>query len=167
VAVVLLNSNFDRLSASEAQAQQAWYTRTMDSLDEDGSIRAAIVCCHHSPYTNSTVVGSSMSVRQNFLPSFAASRKAQLFLSGHAHAFEHFRRGGKDYIVIGGGGGLLHPLNEGADRVEGDLAPVPRPRFHYIEIDRIGALLKVTVQALQDDYQAVQSLPCPLAGNDQ
>lgn len=166
LAVVMLNSNFDHLSPEQRLAQQAWYQRTLDSLDGAPSVRAVIVCCHHSPYTNSTLVGTSITVQQRFVPGFVAARKARLFLSGHAHAFEHFQRSGKDFLVIGGGGGLLHPLAEGAGKLEGDLAPVPRPRFHYIMVERSGAHLVVAIQALQDDHATVMRIPCPLAPGD-
>jgi len=162
VGVVLLNSNFDHLSQEEASAEDRWYERTMEALDIDPSIRVVIVCCHHSPYSNSTIVGSNAEVQKQFVPPYVASRKGRLFISGHAHAFEHFQIAKKDFLVIGGGGGLLHPLREGADREWTDLAPVPRPRYHYILVRRVGQDLHVTIRVLQEDFLVVKDLPCAL-----
>jgi hypothetical protein len=92
IAVVLLISNFDHLTLQEALAQRHWYMHILDTLDVDRSIRAAIVCCHHAPYSNSMDVGVAKGVQEQFVTPFVASRKRQLFLSGHAHAFEHFQR---------------------------------------------------------------------------
>ncbi|HUI64727.1 MAG TPA: metallophosphoesterase [Bacteroidota bacterium] len=162
VGVVLLNSNFDHLSQEEVSAERRWYERTMDTLDIDPTIRVVIVCCHHAPYSNSTIVGSNAEVQKQFVPPYLSSRKARLFISGHAHAFEHFQIAKKDFLVIGGGGGLLHPLREGTDREWMDLAPVPRPQYHYILVRRVGQVLHVTIRALQDDFTTVMDLPCAL-----
>jgi hypothetical protein len=166
VAVILLNSNFDNLTPAQADAQQSWYARTLDSLDAEPSVRAVIVSCHHSPYSNSTIVGSSVRVQQRFIPLFVESRKSRVFLSGHAHGFEHFRRSGKDFLVIGGGGGLLHPLDDGTGRTAGDRAPSPRPRFHYILVRRKAAELDITIRVLQADVARVESVSCPLSNGE-
>ena len=108
VAVILLNSNFSKLDDSTMQRQNEWYASTLSQCDADTTIR--FVCCvnHHSPFTNSAIVSGSEEVQKNFLPAFYHSTKARLFVTGHAHRFEHFRNRGKDFLVIGGGGGLLH-----------------------------------------------------------
>ncbi|HTO95248.1 MAG TPA: metallophosphoesterase [Bacteroidota bacterium] len=160
VAVVLLNSNFDRLGDERARSQRDWYGRTIDSLDADPSVVAIIVCCHHSPYSNSAVVGSSLPVREQFVPRFLASPKARLFLSGHAHTSEHFRTGGKDFLVIGGGGGLRHPIEGYAWR---DLTVEPRPRFHYLLVGRVGIGLRATIRALGGDLHTFRDIDVPLA----
>ena len=49
VAVVLLNSNFKKLSEKELQQQMIWYTHTMDSLNLLREVKAIIVGTHHSP----------------------------------------------------------------------------------------------------------------------
>lgn len=104
VAVVLLNSNFGKLSAEENAAQLKWYKETLQKLDNDPSIHFVISGCHHSPYTNSKVVGASKDVQEKFVPLFLASQKSKLFITGHSHNYEHFQKGGKDFFVIGGGG---------------------------------------------------------------
>jgi UDP-2,3-diacylglucosamine pyrophosphatase LpxH len=111
VAVVLLNSNFNALSTADETKQQEWYTTTLASLDLADSIKSVIVCCHHAPFSNSKIVKCSNKVQEHFVPAYIQSKKAQLFITGHAHAFEHFKIKGKDFLVIGGGGGLHQPLN--------------------------------------------------------
>ncbi|MDO9373109.1 MAG: metallophosphoesterase, partial [Ferruginibacter sp.] len=113
VAVILLNSNFNALSKASRKKQQDWYEKTIAKLDETDSIRAVIVTCHHSPFSNSRVVKGSTPVQQSFVPAYIQSKKAQLFIAGHAHAFEHFMVQGKDFLVIGGGGGIHQRLSEG------------------------------------------------------
>ena len=160
VAVVLLNSNFGRLGTEGAWQEERWYARTLDSLDGDPQTVAVIVCCHHAPYSNSTVTGPSLPVQQRFVPPFAAARKTRLFLSGHAHTAEHFREGGKDFLVIGGGGGLSHPLEPGRWH---DLTADPRPHFHYLLVRRDGNALVATIRALGADMRTLGDVPVPLA----
>jgi UDP-2,3-diacylglucosamine pyrophosphatase LpxH len=153
VAVVLLNSNFRKLSAEEVAAQKDWYQQTMASLDAADSIRAVIVCCHHAPYTNSKIVGCSHKVQDYFVEDYIRSKKAQLFITGHAHAFEHFKVKGKDFVVIGGGGGLNQPLKKDG-KVFSDIATGYKPPFHYLSVQRNGDLLSVTSHAINDDFQS-------------
>jgi hypothetical protein len=152
VAVILLNSNFGSLSAAEDEAQVSWYKRTLEQLDADSSVKFIITGCHHSPYTNSKIVSSSMAVRQKFVPPFIKSPKSVLFLSGHSHNFEHFQQEGKDFFVIGGGGGLHQPLKVGAGLIP-DLAANYKPLFHYLSVQREANKLKLTSVRLTTDFK--------------
>ena len=113
VAVILLNSNFIELKASEEKRQLDWYTQQLDILEKDTTIKMVIVGCHHSPYTNSVIVNPSKKVREQFVKPFMGSSKSRLFISGHAHTFQYFKDTlvDKHFLVIGGGGGLLHSLS--------------------------------------------------------
>ena len=151
VAVILLNSNFGKLSAEENQAQVKWYKETLEQLDADSSIHFIISGCHHSPYTNSKIVGANKDVQEKFVPFFLASKKSKLFITGHSHNFEHFQKDGKDFLVIGGGGGLHQPLRTGAD-CTADLDADYKPAFHYLTVKRSGGQLKVSSVQLKKDF---------------
>lgn len=151
VAVVLLNSNFNTLSKKENQQQLAWYESTLKRLDEDPAIEFSITGCHHSPFTNSRVVAPSAAVQQKFVPLFLQSKKSQLFLSGHCHAFEHYMVGGKDFMVIGGGGGLRQPLRQGMGALT-DLAAGYKPLFHYLTVQRLADQLQVQSYQIKPDF---------------
>jgi hypothetical protein len=151
VAIVLLNSNFGKLSEAENDFQVKWYEETLKRLDADSAIHFIISGCHHSPYTNSKIVGANKDVQEKFVKPFLASEKSRLFLSGHCHGFEHYQREGKDFLVIGGGGGLHQPLNEGAGSLE-DLAHDYKPLFHYLTILRNGDKLEVKSYKLTSDF---------------
>jgi predicted MPP superfamily phosphohydrolase len=150
VAVIVLNSNFASLSIEENEEQEKWYKQTLDKLDEDSSVQFIITGCHHSPFTNSKIVGSSMGVREKFVPLFLKSPKSRLFLSGHSHNFEHYKIDGKDFLVIGGGGGLHQPLKKGAGILP-DIASDYKPMFHYISVRRHPDSLEVKSVRLKND----------------
>ncbi|MEI6091359.1 MAG: metallophosphoesterase [bacterium] len=137
IAILMLNSNFDNLSKIEIKQQNDWYARTMDSLNQTASIKLIIVACHHSPFTNSKIVSSSKKVQQFFVPKYLECNKAKLFISGHSHNLEQFKYKGKDFLVIGGGGGPMQPLKKPAnqswkDEISSDI----KPRFFYIMIEK-------------------------------
>ncbi|WP_218029090.1 metallophosphoesterase family protein [Segetibacter aerophilus] len=155
VAVILLNSNFNSLTTAEDADQMGWYKQTLEKLDEDPSIRFIITGCHHSPYTNSKIVSSSISVREKFVPFFMQSRKSRLFLSGHSHNFEHFQQQGKDFFVIGGGGGLHQPLKQGQGLLA-DLSANYKPLFHYLSVQREGDKLKLISIRLTPDFKGFE-----------
>ena len=151
VAVVLLNSNFSALSAADENKQQDWYKATMAALDVTDSVKAIIVCCHHAPFTNSKIVKCCSKVQDQFVPEYIQSKKAQLFITGHSHNFEHFKVKGKDFLVIGGGGGLHQPLGN-SDKNLADLAVDYKPMFHYLSVKRVAENLEVTSHFLKTNF---------------
>lgn len=151
MAVVMLNSNFSTLSSANIVRQQTWYEQTLRDLDADPAIRVVIVTCHHAPYSNSKLVGSSKLVQQRFVPCYLKSQKACLFITGHSHAFERYAFGGKTFLVIGGGGGLRQPLNTSSSRLP-DLAGNYKPLFHYLAVRREGDGLALTSYCLKKDF---------------
>jgi hypothetical protein len=155
IAVVLLNSNFGTMTPSEIKHQNEWYLKTLEDLDCNADIEFIITCAHHSPYTNSRVVKPSKEVQNMVVPPFIESRKSQLFLSGHAHAFEHFQVKGKDFLVIGGGGGLRQPLKKGIGSLA-DLAEDYKPMFHYITVASAGDHLQVRSFHLKKDFSSFE-----------
>ncbi|MCU0594619.1 MAG: metallophosphoesterase [Desulfobacterota bacterium] len=156
LAVVLLNSNFKVLTDDERAKQLSWYWETLGELDNDSTVGLVVVACHYSPYTNSKIVSPSAEVQESFVPPFLESAKARIFLSGHAHAAEHFRIHGKDFLVIGGGGGLQQPLLTGPDARWPDLFPqkTEKRMFHYVEGVISGASATFTVRMLNDDFSS-------------
>ncbi|PJJ84153.1 metallophosphoesterase family protein [Mucilaginibacter auburnensis] len=153
VAVLLLNSNFSAMSSADTAKQNEWYKAKLKKLDTDPSIKMIIVGCHHSPYTNSRVVKPSLSVQQNFVAPFITSRKCILFISGHSHNYEQFKMQGKNFVVIGGGGGLHQGVKENND-VMNDVAAGYKPLFHYLEVRRDGTQLNVLSRQMTKDFSA-------------
>lgn len=150
-AVVLLNSNFKTMTAEQEEQQDTWFQATLNELDGDATVGAVVVCCHHSPFTNSRIVRPSKEVELKFVPPYLASRKAMLFLSGHCHAFEHYKVKGKDFLVIGGGGGLRQPLRQGLGTLA-DLSLEYKPMFHYITVAPMGNNLALTSYHIKKDF---------------
>ncbi len=157
MAIVMLNSNFNKLDPGEFQKQQSWYKATMTSLDTESGIKMILVCVHHSPYTNSKIVKPSLSVILNFLPRFKSSPKAKLLISGHSHNLEFFTDNfKKNYLVIGGGGGLSQPLHLPGKRLYGDLIPQDtKPVYFYLIAERKGNSLVLSARGLQRDFNGL------------
>jgi len=150
VAVILLNSNFSKMTSAEILAQDNWYSNAVKKMDNDPAVKFIIIGCHHPPYTNSKVVKPSMAVRQNFVPAFINSKKCVLFLSGHSHNFERFNMQGKCFLVIGGGGGPHQPLN--TKEVTHDLSAQYKPMFHYLVVRRFQDSLQIVSKRLKPDF---------------
>ena len=117
-AIVFLNSNDGDLSKEQASEQLTWYKATMHALEMNSAVTYIITVCHHPPFTNSTLVGRSSYILNNFVPVFVKSAKTVAFFSGHCHSYEHFVYKGKSFIVSGGGGGPrqnVEPGHNGSD----------------------------------------------------
>ncbi len=158
-AVILLNSNFKKLSREEFQNQLTWYRKTLNKLEADTSIVFIIVGCHHSPFTNSKVVSPSIEVQRYFLPEFFSTSKCKLFVSGHAHAFEHFKIKGKDFLVIGGGGGIQQKLYRGKKEKHQDLFDTNSETrmFHFVRIKILPKKLIVELEMLNKNLEGFDS----------
>lgn len=171
LAIVLLNSNFSNLTDEEQKIQRQWYETTLDSLEADSTVSAVIVGCHHAPYTNNTVISPSKEVEKHFVPAFLRHSKCKAFMSGHSHAFEHFREGGKDFIVLGGGGGLQHALSVGKKQRWKDYFPqqTEKRMFHYIRCNLQSHVLTLTLMMLREDFSTIEprySIVLPLTDNN-
>lgn len=151
VAIVLLNSNFNILSDDEMKYEEEWYRSTLEKLDADSSIQFIITGCHHSPYSNSKGKGYASEVQNKFAKWFLKSPKSKLFVSGHTHSFEHFQVQGKDFMVIGGGGGLHQELKKTG--CINDLQKEYKPMFHYLSVTRSANNLFVKSIELAPDFQ--------------
>lgn len=154
-AIVMLNSNFNHIPLQMAEKQYNWYNQTLDSLEKDEGILAVIVCAHHSPYSNSKIVGSSKTVEQSFVPAFEKCKKARLFITGHSHNLEYFEtKPGKNFLVIGGGGGLTQPLLPEMQRRHKDLAKQPdKPLYFYIVVSRKGNQILAKARGFKRDFR--------------
>lgn len=117
-AIIFLNSNDGDLTQEQVADQITWYKSTLNALEKNPSVLYIITVCHHPPFTNSTLVGRSSYILNNFVPVFVKAQKAIAFFSGHCHSYEHFVYKGKAFIVSGGGGGPrqnVEPGHNGSD----------------------------------------------------
>jgi len=160
LAFILLNSNISYLSSSEISKQQDWYKSKLTECDSDTSIKVIIVGCHHPPFTNSKVVSPNEDVQDDFVPGFIQSKKSVLFLSGHSHSFEHFNYAGKDFMTIGGGGGLQHPLEAEEESEYKDLfnSPDNERNFHYLHCSISEQKIAISVQMLVEDFTGLKTV---------
>ncbi len=160
-AVVLFNSNFSKLSKEEEIEEINWFRNTLLKYESDSLIRFIIVGCHHPPFTNSKIVSplNQDTMMVKFLNAFCNSSKCKLFLSGHAHTFEHFKSHNKDFLVIGGGGGLLHPLYSGKDARFKDLSNIPPEErsFHYLTVKVYEKNLWVNLNMCTGNFKEIKT----------
>jgi 3',5'-cyclic AMP phosphodiesterase CpdA len=161
-AMLLLNSNFGEMTQSEEAQQKEWYLNELQDLEQDSTIKLVAVGCHHSPYSTSAIVGYSQRVRDEFVPLFIKSSKCRLFLSGHAHTFQHFTDtvSNKHFLVIGGGGGLLHTLKtEETGELQDQVHWNSDYRlFHFVRGVLTSEGLSLTVMMLTEDLAGPQSV---------
>jgi predicted phosphodiesterase len=156
IAFLMLNSNFKTLSQDQQDKQLAYFTQTLQALDANPAIVCVVVSCHHSPYSNSSVVGSNQRVQELLVPAYLASQKAKLFVTGHSHHFEHFKKNGKDFLTLGGGGGLHQSLVKPEKRMLSESKDYD-PEFHYLSLIRRGNQLHLQSKYLDDSFERFEN----------
>lgn len=136
LGLVALDSNRFWLSPQRWEEQRKWFAQELARLDGDREVRGVVVLVHHPPYTNSKVAAPSLAVQDTFVRAFLRAQKTLAMLSGHVHAYEHFAREGRHFLVSGGGGGPRHRLLPRERQTFADLFGGPSPRdFHYLLLE--------------------------------
>lgn len=151
LGIIFLNSNFDDLSESENNAQLKFYRKELKKFEQDSTVQHIIVVCHHSPYTNSTIVDPSKDVQKYFVLPFIKAKKTKAFFSGHCHSVEHFIKSNKHFIVSGGGGGPRQKLATGKRAKYKDYFTASRIRyFNYCRLTFESNALKLEIIGWDD-----------------
>ncbi|MDR3286378.1 MAG: metallophosphoesterase, partial [Prevotellaceae bacterium] len=152
VAVVMVNSNFKKLTTAETQNMLSRYAAVMDSLQLSENVKCIIVATHHPPFTNSKIVKPSGEVADMIVPKYIETAKAVLFLSGHAHLLEVFEYSGKHFCVIGGGGGRKQQQRKGYNQRYNNLInDAEYYRYFYITTVRDANFLHINIHGMNVD----------------
>jgi len=159
VAVIMLNSNFSKLSKTENKIQLDLLEKSLAIFDTASSIKNIIVACHHSPFTNSKIVKPDKEVQELFVKPFLNSTKANIFISGHSHNLEMFKHKDKMFLVIGGGGGLKQPTKPiGSRQWKDEINDSEKPLYFYIIVRRDSDKLTITARGIKKDFKFFELL---------
>jgi len=91
----------------EGSAQYAWLS---EDLAKNENSKAVFVFFHVPPYSVGTVHGSDLSIRRTLCPLFEKFHVTAVF-NGHEHIYYRTVRNGIPYIIAGGGGAPLYPVD--------------------------------------------------------
>ena len=111
-------------------------------------LSTVLVSCQSVHYATGVIDAKGLTISKS---EFINSKKGVLFITGHSHAFEHFKLQDKDFLVIGGGGGLHQPLDI-SKKMLSDLSADYKPLFHYLSVRRSADQLQVTSHYLKNDF---------------
>jgi len=159
LGLVALDSNRFWMSPQRWFEQRQWFEEKLAQLDADEQVRGVLVLVHHPPYTNSRVSAPSIAVEGSFVSAFLRARKTLTMLSGHAHAYEHFAREGRHFLVSGGGGGPRHALLPPYEQIFADLFDGPSLRdFHFLLLEPGDEGLLIRARGLAKGAEAIRPL---------
>lgn len=138
LAIAILDSN-------RPGPQRGWLEKVLSDWDRDPTVRWTAIATHHPPFSNSKVVGGHRSSRTVFLPAFQSAKKTRLWLSGHAHGYEHIFKEGRHFVISAGGGGARQPLAESREHRDLYEGAFPRP-FNYLLLRQVKNALVIDAQ---------------------
>lgn len=158
--LLMLDSNRRFLSSARWEEQARWYEEEIARLDRESETRGAVVLVHHPPYTNSSVTSDELHVQRAFVPPFQAARKTLAMLSGHVHSYERYVRGGKTFLVTGGGGGPRIRLETGPRQRHGDdlFAGPPVRFFHYLLATLVAGGMEVEMRGVRKGEKTFETM---------
>lgn len=160
LGLVFLDSNEKALGKARWSEEAAWFASELARFDADREVRGTLVFVHHPPFTNSTVTSDESHVQRAFVPPFLAAKKTLAMICGHVHSYEQFEKGGKTFLVTGGGGGPRVRLASGAARRHSDDAFAgPDVRlFHFLLCTPGPEGLQIEVVGLEKGADAFATL---------
>ena len=138
---------------SPGSAQLEWLKGQLESVPSD--VDYLFVVAHRGPFTSATDSLHKPRLAEQEIARLLESHQAAspktriLMVSGHVHNYEHFRHGGVEYIVTGGGGAQPHPLH----RSDNDLFKPKVPdenEYHYCLISIDHEKLRLEMYRLDD-----------------
>lgn len=121
----------------DQSAQYAWLEKTLADAAKDPGILHRMVGLHHGPYDSGSH-GSSSTVRSRLVPLFE-KYGVELVFSGHDHDYERGTVNGIKYVVSGGGGAPLYPV-DGASWTESKAM-----KLHHVLIEFRGPMAEARV----------------------
>ena len=152
LAILGLDSN-RRLWPGDSHAEQhSWLEDTLNTLDDSPDLKALLGYWHHPAFTNSMIVRPSKRSLNHFAFPLLAHPLFALGLSGHAHAYEHFRHEQAHFVVSGGGGGPLHRLRHPKRRRYTEHYPDQRRLgfMHFCELTLSPIGIQLTAHRISD-----------------
>lgn len=150
IAFISIDSNKDSLRKFEWETQIDWLQRELTRLDAEKNVKAIILLTHHSPFSNSRVVGDHGPSQSAFLPLFYQSPKTVAWISGHAHGYERFLKLDKHFLVSAGGGGPRQMPKAKLKHEDFFHGPYPRP-FNYILLNKMKKSVLFTIMGLDQN----------------
>lgn len=135
-------------------AQVEWMKADLDAARAAGQLIFAVM--HHGPYSHS-LHGPNPQAQQLVVPELVA-RGARAIFQGHDHVYERGCSGGIDYLIAGGGGAPLYPVDVSGDGVQSAL-----PDHSYVVVsvdgDRVTGEAKLVDGGVIDRF-SLPSSPC-------
>jgi predicted phosphodiesterase len=132
VHFVLLNSDLGN-SALSAQARESFWAEQLRWLDEDlakaQKAEFRVVVMHHPPFTAVKSRQTGDTPVKAMVPVFE-KHKVSVVFSGHDHNYQHHLNKGVHYVVTGGGGAPLYPVDA---PIEGTTLKVESTE-HYVRL---------------------------------
>ncbi len=113
VHFTLLNSDLGNVAMSAKAREDFWAEQTRwleDDLKKAEKAEFRIVVMHHPPFTAVKRRQNDSPWAKSLTPMFERYKVAAVF-SGHDHNYQHHLRDGVHYIVTGGGGAPLYPVD--------------------------------------------------------
>ncbi len=150
----MLNSDLDNVALSETAKESFWAEQQRWMEDDLAKAKGAefrFVIMHHPPFTAVKRRQGEDKAVGKLVPLFE-KYKVNAVLSGHDHNYQRHIQNGITYIITGGGGAPLYPVD----------APIPgvtqklESTEHFVKVNVVPG--KVTLEAVALDGHVIESV---------
>jgi hypothetical protein len=138
VRFFFLNGMHDWQKGQERQ----WLERELAHADDEAGLVWRIAVVHHGPWSSGPHGGNAKLLSAR-VPELLAAHHVDLVLSGHDHIYERGQVGALKYLISGGGGAPLYPIQK-------RLTSSPRAEsiYHFIEVTASSDTLRAVARSV-------------------
>jgi MYXO-CTERM domain-containing protein len=108
--------------------ERGWLERELERADAEAGVVWRVVVLHHGPWSAGPH-GPNRALIEAGIPALLAAHHVDLVLSGHDHLYDRGTAGPIKYILTGGGGAPLYPVQR-----DDPTARKTEATYHFVEI---------------------------------
>jgi hypothetical protein len=123
-------------------AERAWLEHALAQADGEAGLVWRVAVVHHSPWSSGPH-GPNLELLDAHIPDLLADHHVDLLLAGHDHIYERGDAGRLKYLVSGGGGAPLYPIEHPAATMR-----KAESAYHFVEVTLTGDALHLEAHRL-------------------
>jgi MYXO-CTERM domain-containing protein len=138
VRLFFLNGMHDWQKGDERQ----WLEQELTKADGEAGLVWRVVVVHHGPWSSGPHGGNAKLISAR-IPELLSAHHVDLILSGHDHIYERGQTGQLKYVISGGGGAPLYPIQQRTTSTR-----KAESVYHFVEVTASAEAMRIIAHTI-------------------